>query len=589
MGPVRYLLAFLLVCLSTPACPARGGTGPATEASASVCPRILSERDIGDILRGIPILEVSGERLYGRGSVGAFEGIRGNSLKILCDGIEISGKDYRGAMAVPVEMIDSIYVDPYRPALKLKSWVSRDERPYTWVRTLIGSRALNITSAGFSRRIGRKLRVSLSGHRGSVKDRLASKGFDDDAFFARLDGGSSRGLKLTASAFGYKLSKEIPYAPGRKGQPDGLPRRIRDWRRCASVGASLSPRNALDLSARVWVDLLNRKLGGGDITPAEREDFVYGLSFGTSLGTVEACKAAVEVSYKSGSFDTSVEPRTRWRLYGFSSELTLRIARGLALRGWFAGKRHSSFGYGSDFGAAVYLDGSDGFRFSLGGSRFVRYPTFDEVGWQGYEWADPVMRVGLNPESYLLLRSEVKLNLSEWLSLAISGFVGKVDDLIDFVADPGGVSYSNIAKAEFAGSDIILALSPAPWAEVELTLNLISGKDARSGGSLYHLPASDLRGSVLLKRSLFKKKLKLTTHLLWELPGRSYGYDASSGRVVDLGGTALVDLRFGLQFMRDFYAFYKIDNLLDSGYQPEFGRTVQGRSYLWGIRWNFWD
>ncbi len=598
---LRHLLVLSLIGLSALVELSRGETVESDEDPGAVVltPRhgqILSEKDLGDFLRSSISFRTSGEKLYGRISTGMFAGVRGNSLKILYDGIEIPGKDYRGADlgAIPVEILDSVYVDPYRPALKIKSWSTEEKRPFTWVRTLMGSRSLTIASAGFSRKVGQRSRVYFSGHGGSVKDRLASKDFSDNAFYFKFDSQTSRDLALSVSTFGCRSSKQVPYIPGLRypGTEDlseGLPRKIRDWRRFISAEVNFGPAGARNLSAKAWADLLNRRIDRSGVTPAERDDLIYGFSVGTSTRKAGAYRASVEASYKNESFEASTDSRIIWDLYSLEAELTLYTTRGLTLRGWFEGKRHSSFDYDLDFGAVTSFSPSERLSLSVGGGRFIRYPTFDETNWQGYEWADPVVELDLNPESRSFLRSEARLRFSEALSLVVSGFIDRTDDLIDFTVDTDKIDYSNITRAGFIGSNISLAFSLPPLADFGLSYSLISGKDTGSNSSLYHLPKNNISGFATLEHPFFEGKMRLKMDLLCEWVGKSYGYDISSDSVIELKGTTIVDIRFIVKILDDFQTFYRIDNLLDSRYRIEASRTAQGRSYLWGVRWNFLD
>lgn len=201
-----------------------------------------------------------------------------------------------------------------------------------------------------------------------------------------------------------------------------------------------------------------------------------------------------------------------------------------------------------------------------------RAPTLSEQyspGFGGLFAGNPM----LQPESSKSLEIIYRLPLGETGQFSVSAYQTDVEQLIAFT----GLDFQavNVNRAELSGLELQYSLESSAWL-MKASASLQDTRDLSTGNSLLRRP---------------DEKLSLTVNRIFDNGSWLAGEWFASGARMDFGGLelpgyALFNLSAGYRFSPAYSMELRMDNLLDTFYEPASGFNSAGRSAFISLNWS---
>lgn len=230
--------------------------------------------------------------------------------------------------------------------------------------------------------------------------------------------------------------------------------------------------------------------------------------------------------------------------------------------------------FGSEFTYQASLSipaGDTGELLGLWATAF-RAPTLSEQyspGFGGLFAGNPM----LQPESSKSLEIIYRLPLGETGQFSVSAYQTDVEQLIAFT----GLDFQavNVNRAELSGLELQYSLESSAWL-MKASASLQDTRDLSTGNSLLRRP---------------DEKLSLTVNRIFDNGSWLAGEWFASGARMDFGGLelpgyALFNLSAGYRFSPAYSMELRMDNLLDTFYEPASGFNSAGRSAFISLNWS---
>jgi vitamin B12 transporter len=233
---------------------------------------------------------------------------------------------------------------------------------------------------------------------------------------------------------------------------------------------------------------------------------------------------------------------------------------------------NSLFGSEFTYQAALSIPAGDtGELLGLWGTAF-RAPTLSEQyspGFGGLFAGNPM----LQPESSDSLEIIYRLPLGETGQFSVSAYQTDVEQLIAFTGQD--FQAVNVNRAELSGLELQVSRESSAWL-MKASATLQDTRDLSTGVSLLRRP---------------DEKLSLTVNRIFDNGSWLAGEWFASGARKDFGGLelpgyALFNLSTGYRFSPAYSMELRMDNLLDTFYEPANGFNSAGRSAFISLNWS---
>jgi len=240
------------------------------------------------------------------------------------------------------------------------------------------------------------------------------------------------------------------------------------------------------------------------------------------------------------------------------------------------GRHDDNSTYGSETTGSIAggwrFDESHRLRISAGEG--FHAPTFNQLYFPGFGNPD------LEPERSSSIEAGFSGHYQRWYWDAV-GYRSRIDNLIETIFADGVYLPRNVAEARIRGAELALGANLGPW-DMSLALS-------------YTDPENRQTGNQLRLRAREALRLEIDRHLGdWQLGATVVAQGArynDANEQERLGGFGLLNLRAGWQFARSWHLRLTIDNALDKHYVTVrdsfsgFDYQQPGRNFLISLRY----
>jgi len=253
------------------------------------------------------------------------------------------------------------------------------------------------------------------------------------------------------------------------------------------------------------------------------------------------------------------------------------------LRGQTSLNFHELFGTDFTGGLSSYFKISKNLKWILSAQQALRLPSFIEYFTESFESNNP----DLKNESVFKIETGVESNI--WTNLQIRTFLFSktIQRLIRFQENNSASgSFQNVGDRQIYGMDFSLDWRLGSAFQINTIASVLDNKN------LYDFPTLKLSANMQYNDHFFKDYLNTIIRLNGRYIGERnslvlnpYSFSSSYEKlspVFILNATTI----FGFGKLNIYLMF---ENILDEDYQIIYGYPARGRTFHYGVRWEFWD